>query len=55
MKPQCRKCEYIEVNPHSDECFCIHEDADGREIRFYKKQQRRPTWCPLIKAEKEEP
>ena len=48
MKPQCRKCEYLYVNPHSDECFCMHQYANEQQIVFYYKQQRRPKWCPLV-------
>jgi hypothetical protein len=54
MKPQCRSCDYLEVNPHSDEWFCMHEDADEAQIIFYYIQQRRPAWCPLTKPPKEE-
>lgn len=52
MKPQCRSCDFLEINPHSDEWFCMHDDANEAQIIFYYIQQRRPVWCPLIKKEK---
>ena len=55
MKPQCRSCDYLEVNPHSDEWFCMHDDANEAQIIFYYIQQRRPVWCPLTKKKYEPP
>lgn len=51
MKPQCRTCDYLEVNTHSDEWYCMHEKADGEQIFFFYIQQRHPVWCPLEKKE----
>lgn len=53
MKPQCRSCDFLEINPHSDEWFCMHDDANEAQIIFYYIQQRRPVWCPLAKKKEE--
>ena len=39
----CSACHCLEVNPHSDEAYCMRED--GRPIRL-RRGQRRPRWCP---------
>ena len=62
MKPKCKLCEFLDINYHSDECYCMHPKADGEQIFFDYPQQRRPKWCPkmekdnaptLIEAEEE--
>jgi hypothetical protein len=52
MKPQCTKCVFFEVNPHSDEMYCTHHESDDRQIVFEYHQQRRPKWCPLMNTKK---
>lgn len=49
MKPCCKRCEFLEINPHSDESYCMHPVADGEPVYVDYPQQRRPKWCPLIK------
>lgn len=48
MKPNCKRCEYLEVNTHSDESYCTHPVADGEQIFVDYPQQRRPKWCPMM-------
>lgn len=46
----CSACPHLEVNPHSDEAYCMRED--GRPIHL-RRGQRRPKWCPMRLIPKE--
>ena len=46
----CKSCPHMDVNTHSDECYCMRED--GRPIHL-RRGQRRPQWCQMILIEKE--
>lgn len=45
----CKSCQHMDVNVHSDECYCMKED--GRPIHL-RRGQRRPRWCQMRLIEK---